>query len=149
MNNEINIVSILKTLGWPLGLVTVLGAVLALFGVSLDQVLVIAGSLVGLWAVFALVVNILKVVGVVDPGTAGKWSAALNLLGVIGIAFVLASNPTFDFLSLDAKLKIIAEFGSMILVLVVNMLGTQAMHNMMVKNFGIRAFTFQPQSRAF
>lgn len=149
MKNEIDIVSILKTLGWPLGLVTVLGAVLALFGVSLDQVLSIAGSLVGLWAVFSLIGDILKIVGVVDPGTSGKWSAALNLLGVIGIAFVLASNPTFDFFALDAKLKIIAEFGSMILVFVVNMLGTQAMHNMMVKNFGIRAFTFQPQPGAF
>lgn len=140
----IDIVSILKTLGWPIGLVTVLGAVLTLFGVSLDQVLVLAGSLVGLWAVFSLIGDILKIVGVVDPGTAGKWSAVFNLIGVIGIAFVLASDPTFDFIALDAKLKIIAEFGSMFLVFIVNMIGTQAMHKMMVKDLGVRAFTFVP-----
>jgi len=109
---NINLESILKTLGLPLGLVAVLGAVLALFGVSLDQVLAIAGSLVGLWAVIALIVNVLKVVGVVDPGTSGKWSGAFNLLGVIGIAVVLASNPNYDFIALDAELKIVAEFGS-------------------------------------
>lgn len=145
---KIDLVSILKTLGWPLGLVAVFGAVLMLFGVSLDQVLALAGSLVGLWAVLALIVNILKVVGVVDPGTSGKWSAAFNLAGVIAIAAVLAANPQFDFITLDAKLKIIAEFGTMLLVFMIDMLGTQAMHKVATRNLGISAFTFLPQPRA-
>lgn len=144
---NIDLKSILKTLGWPLGLTAVFGAVLMLFGVSLDVVLAVASSLVGLWAVLALIVNVLKIVGVVDPGTAGKWSAAFNLAGITVIAVILAANPAFDFIALDAQLKTIAEFGSMFLVFVVNMLGTQAMHRAMVDNLGIRAFTFLPKPR--
>jgi hypothetical protein len=36
-----------KTLGWPLGLITVFSSVLLLFGVQLDTVLAIAGSMLG------------------------------------------------------------------------------------------------------
>lgn len=139
---KINLVDILKVLGWPVGLVGVLGAVLSLFGVSLDQVLDIAGSLVGLWAMLSLTINILKIVGVVDPGTSGKWSAALNLAGVIGIAAILAANPAFDFPKLDAQLQIIAQFGALLLTYITNMLGTQAMHKFETRVLGIRAFRF-------
>lgn len=139
---KISLPSILAELGWPLGLVAVFGAVLALFGVSLDQVLIIAASLIGLWAVLSLIVNVLKTVGVVDPGTSGKWSAALNLAAIIGIAAVLAAKPDFDFAALDVQLQIVAEFGSLLLVYLTNILGTQAMHKVQVRQLGIRAFSF-------
>jgi hypothetical protein len=142
---KIDMLSLFKTLGWPVGLVTVLAAVLSLFGVSLEQVLVIAGSLIGLWAVISLVINVLKVVGVVDDGTSGKWSAAFNLLGVLGIAAILAAKPAFDFPALDAQLQIIAQFGLLLLTFVTDMLGTQAMHKLQVNNLGIRAFKSHPE----
>jgi hypothetical protein len=37
----------LKTLGWPLGLIAVFSSVLLLFGVQLETVLAIAGSMLG------------------------------------------------------------------------------------------------------
>lgn len=140
---NIDLGTLFKTLGLPVGLVAVLAAILALFGLTLDQVLVIAGSMVGLWALLSLFVNILKVVGVVDPGTAGKWSAALNLLSMVGIAYVLATNPAFDFVKFDASLQTVAQFGGLILGYLINVLGTQALHQAQVKGLGIKVFTFK------
>jgi hypothetical protein len=142
---KIDIESIFKTLGLPAGLVIVLAAVLSLFGVSFDKVIGIASSMLGLWATISLVINILKVFKVVDAGTSGKWSAALNLIGVLGVAAVLATDPVFDFSALNSQLQIIAQFGALVLTFVVNMIGTQAMHKVQVKTLHIRSFTFADQ----
>lgn len=139
---KFDIENLFKTLGLPVGLTAVFGAILALFGVSLDSVLEVAGSMIGLWAVISLVVNLLKLVGVVDPGTSGKWSAALNLLAVVGIAALLAADPAFDFPALDGNLQIVAQFGMLVLGYVTNMLGAQAVHRVQVRSLGIRAFSF-------
>ena len=87
MNIEIG--ALFKTLGWPVSLVVVLAAVLTVFGLTLDQVLAVAGSMVGLWALLSLAVNILKVAGVVDDGTSGKWSAIFNLLLLVRLHIFL------------------------------------------------------------
>lgn len=133
---------ILKALGLPTGLVAVLSAVLLLFGVDLSQVITVAASLVGVWALLSVLIDVLKFVGVVDDGTSGKWSAILNL-GVLGVvAFILASDPEFDFGVLDAQLQTLAKFGSLVLTYLINMLGTKAMHQVQVKGLGIKTFTF-------
>jgi len=140
MNIEIG--ALFKTLGWPVSLVVVLAAVLTVFGLTLDQVLAVAGSMVGLWALLSLAVNILKVAGVVDDGTSGKWSAIFNLLAIGAVAYILGSNPAFDFAKLDASLQVIAQFGALVLTYLINVMGTKAVHAVQVKGLGIRAFTF-------
>ena len=139
---SIDLKVILKELGWPVGLIAVLSAVLLLFGVSLDNVRTVAGSLVGLWACVALIVNVLKTTGVVNPGTAGKWSALFNLAAIIGIAVLLAVNPAFNFPALDGQLQVIAQFGMLLLAYVTNIVGSKSVHNILVRGVGIRAFTF-------
>lgn len=104
----------LKTLSLPLGLVAVFSSVLLLLGVKLDTVLTIAYSMVGAQMLIALVIDVLKHVGAVSDGNAGKWSAVLNLLGLAGIAVGLGLNPGFDFPKLDASLMIVAQFGSLV-----------------------------------
>ena len=139
---KIDLVEILKTLGLPVGLVAVLAAVLLLFGVALDHVIAVAESLVGLWALLSVLINVLKFVGVVDDGTSGKWSAALNLGVLVVIAVILSSNPDFNFPALDVQLQTFAQFGVLILTYLINMLGTKAAHQVQVKGLGIKAFTF-------
>ena len=140
---SIDINALFKSLGLPLGLVAVLAAILGLFGLTLEQVLTVAGTMVGLWAVLSLAINILKVSGVVDPGTAGKWNAVLNLIAIGIVAYILGVNPAFDFGQLDASLQVIAQFGALVLGYVVSVMGTKSLHAVQVKGLGIRAFTFK------
>ena len=139
---KIDFGKLLQTLGLPVGLVAVLATILALFGLTLDQVLSVAGSMVGLWALLSLAINVLKVAGVVDPGTAGKWNAVFNLLAIGAVAYILGSNPAFDFAKFDTSLQIIAQFGALVLAYLVNVMGAKALHTVQVKGLGINAFTF-------
>ena len=144
---KFDLAQILKALGWPLGLVAILSAVLALFGVSLDQVLAVAITLVGLWALLSVLINVLKVTGVVDDGTAGKWSAVFNLIALGVIAYILGVNPAFDFVALDARLQVIAQFGTLVLTYLINVMGTRAANQVQVKGMGIKTSTFAPVGR--
>lgn len=132
---------ILKTLGLPIGLIAVFGAVLALFGLSFDQIVTVAGAMVGLQLLIAVAVNILKYAGVVNDGSAGKWSAGINLLSMAGIAVMLGLKPEFDFSSLDSQFADIARFAALILTYVVQISGTKMMHNISVDVVGIKSFS--------
>lgn len=132
----------LKTLGLPFGLVAVFGSVLFLFGVQLDTVLTIAYNMVGAQMLIALVIDVLKRTGAIDDGSAGKWSAVLNLLGLAGIAVGLGFNPGFDFPKLDASLVIIAQFSSLVFSFIVQIIGTKQIHQFYVRGLGISAFSY-------
>lgn len=132
----------LKSLGWPLGLVAVFSSVLLLFGVQLDLVLTIAGSMLGAQALISLLIDVLKYVGVISDGNAGKWSAGLNLVGLAGIAVALGLYPTFDFPKLDASLVIIAQFGSLIFGYIVQIAGTKHMHKFVTHGLGVWRFSY-------
>ncbi len=132
----------LKTLGWPLGLTAVFSSVLLLFGVQLDVVLTIAGSMLGAQALISLLIDVLKFAGAIRDGTAGKWSAALNLLGLAGIAVALGLNPSFNFPKLDAQLVIIAQFGSLLFGYIVQVAGTQQVHRFITQGLGVWRFSY-------
>ena len=138
---KVDIESALKTLGLPVGLVAVFAAVLSLFGVSLDVVSRIAASMVGLQLLIGLLIDVLKWAGVVTDGTAGRWSAALNLLGVAGVAVALGISPTFDFGTLDARFVVVAQFAGLLFAYVVQVAGTKSAHGLLVDGLGIRAFS--------
>ena len=130
---------VLTSLGLPLGLTAVFVAVFALFGVPFDQVLLVAGQMLGLQLLIAVLINVLKVSGVVDDGTAGKWSAALNLLSLFGIGVALGINPSFDFAAIDTQLTDIAKFAALALAYIVQIAGTKSMHHLTVDGLGIKA----------
>jgi hypothetical protein len=138
---KLNLEDILKSLAWPLGLIAVFSAVLALFGVSLPLVLAIAVTMVGAQALISLLVDVLKWSGVVDDGTAGKWSAAFNLIGLIGIAVGLYLNPAFDFKALDAQFQTLAQFAVLIFAYVVQIAGSKRVHQLTTKGLGVTALS--------
>ena len=138
---KVDLENILRTLGWPLGLIAVFSAVLALFGVPLDVVLTIAGSMVGAQMLISLLVDVLKWAGVVTDGTAGKWSAALNLVGLAVIAAVLGLYPSFDFSKLDTQLVDIAKFLALLFGYIVQIAGTKRLHQFTVRGLGVSAFS--------
>lgn len=138
---KLNLESILKELAWPLGLIAVFSTVLALFGVDLNMVLAVAATMVGTQALISLLVDVLKWSGVVDDGTAGKWSAAFNLLGLAGIAVGLYLNPDFDFSALDAQFQILAQFAVLVFGYIVQIAGSKRVHQLTVRGLGVTALS--------
>jgi hypothetical protein len=138
---KFNLENALVALGWNLGLIAVFSAVLSLFGVDLEVVLAIAGAMIGLQLLIGLGVDVLKWAGVIKDGTAGKWSAALNLLGLAFIAVTLAVNPLFDFAALDAQLVDIAKFLTLIFGYIVQIAGTKRVHQFNAYGLGVKVFS--------
>lgn len=138
---KFNLQDTLKSLGLPVALVAIFGGVLSLFGIELDVILGIAYSMVGAYAVISFVVNVLKWAGVVPDGSAGKWSAALNLVAVVAISVVYGFYPTFDFASLDAKLFEFMSMVAMALAWTIQVIGSKWFHYFMVDVLGIGFFS--------
>lgn len=138
---KVDLGSILKSLGLPIGLVAVFAAVLMFFGVSLEQVGTIAGTMFGAQALISLTIDVLKWAGVVKDGSAGKWSAALQLFGFASIALALGLYPSFDFPKLDAAFQVIAQFGVLVFGYIVQVVGGKQVHRAVVYGIGVRAFT--------
>ena len=137
---KIDLEVLLKSLGLNVAWIAVFAAVLNLFGVGLNTVLGIAVTMIGLQLLISLAINVLKWAGVVTDGTAGKWSAVLNLCGLGLIAYLLASNPAFNFAKLDAQFVDIARFLNLLFGFVVQVAGTKYWHQSMSYGLGVTAF---------
>lgn len=118
----------IKTLGLPLALVAVIVALLAWAGFTLDQLYVVAASLVGLQLFLAFLIDVLKYAGVVNAGTAGKWSAVFNLITLVGVAVYLKFFPTFDIGAADNQLLELAKLFGLVFAYMTQIVGTKAVH---------------------
>jgi hypothetical protein len=120
--------STFKTLGIPLALVAVIVALLAWAGLTLEQLYVVAASLVGLQLFLSFLIDVLKYAGVVNAGTAGKWSAVFNLVTLIGVAVYLKFFPTFDIATVDNQLLELAKVLGLVFAYMTQIIGTKAVH---------------------
>ena len=133
---------LLKALGLPVGLALVIMAVVNYLGVPLEQAFQVFALLVGVPFVIALLVDVLKLVGVVTPATSGIWSAAFNLAAIVGLAILLKYLPNFDVQSWDAKLLELAKAVVLIVTWVVQLFGTKQAHVFYTHGLGIKRFRF-------
>lgn len=139
---KIDLSETLKTLGLPLGLVTLFAAILSLFGVELDVILLIVEGLAGTFALVALVVDILKWTGVINDGTAGKWSAIANLVVLVTVTVVFKLYPTFDFGGVDAYIAEFAKVAGIVFAYIVQLVGSRQVHLFMVRGLKVHAFSY-------
>jgi hypothetical protein len=137
-----DIQKLFREAGLPVGLVAVVVAVLSLIGVELDQVLAVAAGLIGVPFFIQLVVNVLKVTGVVADDTAGKWSAVFNLIVLGLIVYALKAYPQFDFGSADKQIGDFARFASLCFVYIVQVVNTKQWHNTLTRGLGLKSFSF-------
>jgi len=119
---------IFKTLGLPLALVAVIVAVLAWVGVDVERLQAIAAALVGLQLCVSFLVDVLKYAGVIEPGQSGKWSAAINLVVMVGIAVYLKWFPAFDIMAMDAQIMQVVKLLIPVFAYVTQIIGTKAVH---------------------
>jgi len=131
---------VFKALGIPLALVAVVAALLAWAGMTLDQLYVVVGSMVGLQLLGAFLVDVLKYVGVVDPETSGKWSAGFQLISLVGVAIYLKLFPTFDVHAVDSHLLEFVKVASLVFAYVTQIIGAKAVHSVALSK--IKGFSF-------
>lgn len=138
---KVNMPELLKALGLPAVLVALFAAVLGLFGVDLDAVLLIVEGLVGTFALIALLINVLKWAGVVKDGNAGQWSAAANLVVVVLVAVVYKLYPSFDFTGVDAQIGEFVNVVGVVMAYIIQLVGSKGTHAAMTRGLNITAFS--------
>lgn len=72
-------------------------------------VLVQFATLAGVGAVIAALVNVLKVLGVVQDGTGGKWFAGLNLVAIAILIYIRLFQPQIAIEFIDAQAAVLAQ----------------------------------------
>lgn len=82
-------------------------------------------GLLGFAAFVSLLINVLKWAGVVKDGTADKWVAGFNLVGVLALYITRLFVPNFDPLSIDSALAEAAVVGGYIFTFVVMVFGSK------------------------
>ena len=146
---KIDLPQTLKELGLPVGLVALFAAILGLFGVSLDNILLIIEGLVGTFALIALLIDILKWAGVVNDGTAGKWSAAANLLVLITVTIIFKLYPQLDLGSIDAQIAEFAKVAGIVFAYIIQIIGSKGAHQAFTRGLKIWAFSHRRPLEAF
>ena len=85
-------------------------------------------ALAGFAALIAVVVNILKIVGVVKEDQASIWVAGANLLCILTMYGLRIFKPEFDFSMLDPLMAEVSTVLSFILIFVGQLLASKATH---------------------
>ena len=119
---------IFKTLGLPLALVAVIVALLAWVGLTVEQLAVVAVALVGLQLMQSFVIDVLKWSGLVADDTAGKWSAAFNLLTLVVVGVWMKFFPGVDIYAIDNQLFELAKLLIYVFAYVTQIIGTKNAH---------------------
>jgi len=112
---------------------------------NITLILTILSSLIGLPALFAFLIDVLKWAGVVTDSTSGKWSAAFNALALIVVAVIVTFFPQFNIPNADATLVDIVKFASLIFAYITQIFVSNQVHALVLRR--VTAFSFS--KRAF
>jgi hypothetical protein len=111
---------------------------------TLDNILLVLGALVGWPAFVALVIDVLKWRGVVDDGTAPKWNLGFNLAGFLGVGILLGFFPQIDIAGWDAVVLNYVNIAAYIFTIIVQMFSATGFHAL-YKKTNIKAISFSKQ----
>lgn len=139
---KIDLQETLRALRLPVGLVALYAAVLGLFGVELDTILLIIEGLAGTFTLIALVINILKWAGALNDGAAGKWSAVGNLVVLVGVSVVFKLYPQFDFTNVDAQIAEFAKVAGIVFAYIIQIVGSRQVHVALTRGLNVRGFSY-------
>lgn len=109
--------------------------------VTVEQVLQVVAALVGVPALLALLIDVLKWAGLLPDGVAPKVSAGLNLLVLVVAAVILQFYPQVDVGGVDAALMEIVKFAALIFSYVIQIVETKSFHLFFTKVLKIEPFS--------
>jgi hypothetical protein len=138
---QIKLEELLKAIGLPVGLAVVIAALAGYFVVPMEQAFQLFGLFAGIPFVIALIINVLKQFGIITDGSAGRWSAGMNLVSIIGLSIALKFFPNFDYVSLDAYIFEIGQALVVIVTFILQLIGTKSAHRAYVYGLGISRFS--------
>jgi hypothetical protein len=95
---------------------------------NLELALTLLAGLVGLPALWSVIIDLLKFAGVVTEGNAGKWSAAFSILSIIGVLVAVNFFPQLNIGGIDKLLFEIAQFAGIILALLAQIFVAKGTH---------------------
>lgn len=93
-----------------------------------NSLLTAFGSLVGVGALIAILVNLAKLIGWVKDGTAQTWSAVLNIVGLIALLSLKLFKPDVSIPDLDAQAGALADVLVALSGFIVQLLSSKATH---------------------
>src|SRR3990167_643434 len=108
---------------------------------DLVQLIVAFGSMAGVAALVAVVIDVFKRFGLVQDGSSPRWSAALNLLALIAVVAARYFAPDVAVEFLDAQAGFVAQAAALILSLVMQLQVSPAVHDALVDNESPAAFS--------
>ena len=76
----------------------------------LEEIMRLFAGLAGLGGLISVLVNFLKVVGVVKDGTSEQWVQGFNLVAFIAVAVIYFAEFQVDWAQLDGWLTVMATF---------------------------------------
>lgn len=104
----------------------------------LDDILLLIAGLAGLGGFISVLVNLLKLVGIVKDGTSEKWFQILNLLAFVGVMVVYLLQIQMDWGKLDDWLILL----SALIGYVVQILGGQLTYQTIGGKAPVIGFSF-------
>ena len=99
------------------------------------------GSLIGVAALIAVLINIGKVIGWVKEETAKTWSALLNLAFLVAFVLLKVFAPDFSTEMLDEQAAELAKVAAFVLAYVVQ-LGSSTFTHMLVRGIPLIGKSF-------
>lgn len=118
---------------------------LATPSLNLELALGVLAGLVGLPALWSIIIDLLKFAGVVKDGNAGRWSAAFSILSIVGVLVVVNFFPSLDVAGIDKLLLEIAQFAGIILTLLTQIFVAKGTHAITVSVVPSVSFTNNPR----
>ena len=86
------------------------------------------GALAGVAGFVAMLVNVLKTIGIVKDGQAPAYSLGLNLAGFVAFALIGVFRPTADIGAVDSVASQISNIALLVLGLFVQLTTSKATH---------------------
>ena len=80
-----------------------------------EEILTIIAGLAGLGGFISILVNILKLIGIVKDGTSGTWFQTLNLIVFVVVGVIYILQVQMDWSQIDEWLKMLTLFAGFII----------------------------------
>ena len=95
---------------------------------AMEELLAQWAALVGIAALISVLINVLKLAGVVKDGDAPTWSAGLNLAGLVGLLLLKIFRPEIDLAAIDRQAAALAEVSIVLIGYITQLLSSKLTH---------------------